>query len=52
MVGERDAKFMAFADRYLSLLPAAELVVVPGAGHGIPREAPAELVAAIQGDGA
>jgi 2-succinyl-6-hydroxy-2,4-cyclohexadiene-1-carboxylate synthase len=52
VVGDRDEKFMAFADRYLSLLPAAEKVVVPGAGHGIPREAPQALVAAIQGDGA
>jgi 2-succinyl-6-hydroxy-2,4-cyclohexadiene-1-carboxylate synthase len=50
VVGDRDTKFMAYAERYLSLLPDAELVVVPGAGHGIPREAPRELAAAIQGD--
>jgi 2-succinyl-6-hydroxy-2,4-cyclohexadiene-1-carboxylate synthase len=50
VVGDRDAKFMAYAERYVSLLPDAELVVVPGAGHGIPREAPRELAAAIQGD--
>jgi 2-succinyl-6-hydroxy-2,4-cyclohexadiene-1-carboxylate synthase len=50
VVGDRDTKFMAFAERYMSLLPDAELVVVPGAGHGIPREAPRELAAAIQGD--
>ena len=51
VVGERDTKFMAFADRYLSLLPHARRVVIPGAGHGLPREAPRELAAAIQ-DGA
>jgi 2-succinyl-6-hydroxy-2,4-cyclohexadiene-1-carboxylate synthase len=47
IVGERDTKFMAFAERYLKLLPDARLVVIPGAGHGIPREAPRELAAAI-----
>jgi 2-succinyl-6-hydroxy-2,4-cyclohexadiene-1-carboxylate synthase len=52
VVGERDTKFMAFAERYMSLLPDAELVVIPGAGHGLPREAPRELAAAIQGAGA
>jgi 2-succinyl-6-hydroxy-2,4-cyclohexadiene-1-carboxylate synthase len=51
VVGERDDKFQAYAQRYLELLPQAELVVIPGAGHGIPREAPRELAAAIQ-DGA
>lgn len=50
VVGDRDPKFMAFAERYLALLPDAQRVVVPGAGHGIPREAPRELAAAIQGD--
>ncbi|WP_187368830.1 alpha/beta fold hydrolase [Baekduia soli] len=47
VVGERDAKFLAHARRYLELLPDARLVVIPGAGHGLPREAPAELAAAI-----
>jgi 2-succinyl-6-hydroxy-2,4-cyclohexadiene-1-carboxylate synthase len=48
VAGERDTKFMAFAERYMSILPHAQLVVIPGAGHGIPREAPVELAAAIQ----
>jgi 2-succinyl-6-hydroxy-2,4-cyclohexadiene-1-carboxylate synthase len=51
VVGERDAKFRAYADRYLAALPDARLVVIGGAGHGLPREAPRELAAAIQ-DGA
>lgn len=51
VVGERDRKFVAFSERYLSLLPNARRVVIPGAGHGLPREAPRELASAIQ-DGA
>lgn len=47
VVGERDAKYRAFAERYAALWPHAEIVVVPGAGHGLPREAPRELAVAI-----
>ena len=44
LAGERDAKFRALGGRLVAGLPAAEpLVVVPGAGHGLPREAPAAL---------
>ena len=49
VVGDRDTKFMALADRYRAVLPHAEVVVIPGAGHGLPREAPAALAAAIGG---
>jgi 2-succinyl-6-hydroxy-2,4-cyclohexadiene-1-carboxylate synthase len=52
VVGDRDAKFMSFAERYRELLPQAEVVVIAGAGHGLPREAPRELAAAIQGTAA
>ena len=52
VVGDRDAKFMAFAERYREVLPQAEVVVIAGAGHGLPREAPHELAAAIQGTAA
>ena len=48
VVGDRDAKFMAFAERYREVLSQAEVVVIAGAGHGLPREAPRELAAAIQ----
>jgi 2-succinyl-6-hydroxy-2,4-cyclohexadiene-1-carboxylate synthase len=51
VVGDRDPKFQALAERYMNALPEGELVVIEGAGHGIPREAPHELAAAIQ-DGA
>ena len=47
-MGERDAKFVALGERLAAALPDAELVVVPGAGHGLPREAP-EAVAALVG---
>ena len=49
VVGERDAKFRALGDRLATALPGARApVVVPGAGHGLPREAPAALAAALQ----
>src|SRR4051794_20402351 len=45
VVGERDEKFRAIADRMAERLPRAEVVVVPGAGHAAHLERP-ELVAA------
>lgn len=47
VVGDRDAKFVPIAERYRRVLPDAELIVVPEAGHGLPREAPAALAAVI-----
>jgi 2-succinyl-6-hydroxy-2,4-cyclohexadiene-1-carboxylate synthase len=49
LVGERDAKFVALGERLVAALPGGELVVVPGAGHGVPREAPEAVSAAIAG---
>jgi len=46
VVGERDAKFRAVAERMAASLPAAALHVVSGAGHAVQLEAP-EAVAAI-----
>lgn len=43
VVGERDKKFVELAKRLVATLPQARLVVLPGAGHGIPREAPQAL---------
>ncbi len=40
IAGERDAKFVAIAERLAAALPDAELVIVPGAGHQLPLEAP------------
>jgi 2-succinyl-6-hydroxy-2,4-cyclohexadiene-1-carboxylate synthase len=45
--GERDARYVALAQRLAHALPNAELVVVPGAGHGLPREAPAAVARLI-----
>jgi 2-succinyl-6-hydroxy-2,4-cyclohexadiene-1-carboxylate synthase len=47
LVGERDAKFVALGERLAAALPGGELVVVAGAGHGLPREAPEAVSAAI-----
>jgi pimeloyl-ACP methyl ester carboxylesterase len=40
MAGERDARYVALAHDLVAALPHAGLVIVPGAGHGLPREAP------------
>lgn len=40
MVGARDEKFVAVGERLADALPNAELVIVPGAGHQLPLEAP------------
>jgi 2-succinyl-6-hydroxy-2,4-cyclohexadiene-1-carboxylate synthase len=48
LVGERDAKFRALGERLAGGLPDAELVVVPGAGHGLPREAPAAIAQSLR----
>jgi 2-succinyl-6-hydroxy-2,4-cyclohexadiene-1-carboxylate synthase len=49
VVGERDAKYVALGERLVDGLPDAELVVVAGAGHGLLREAPDAVAAAIRG---
>lgn len=40
LTGERDEKFTAIGARLAAALPDAEHVVVPGAGHQLPLEAP------------
>jgi 2-succinyl-6-hydroxy-2,4-cyclohexadiene-1-carboxylate synthase len=47
VVGERDAKFRAIAERMAAGLPEARLVVVAGAGHAAQLERPAAVAAAI-----
>jgi len=49
VVGERDARFGEIAERYRAALPAVSVVTIPGAGHGVPREAPQELAAVLNG---
>jgi 2-succinyl-6-hydroxy-2,4-cyclohexadiene-1-carboxylate synthase len=49
LAGERDTKFRAIGERLVAGLPNAEpLIVVPGAGHGLPRETPAAVRAAVR----
>jgi 2-succinyl-6-hydroxy-2,4-cyclohexadiene-1-carboxylate synthase len=47
VVGERDAKFRALAERMAERLPDGEIVVVEGAGHAVALEDPAAVAAAI-----
>lgn len=50
VAGSRDEKFARWArEKYPALIPHAEVHVIDGAGHGIPREAPRELAAIIEG---
>jgi pimeloyl-ACP methyl ester carboxylesterase len=44
VVGERDAKFRAIAERMETALPSASLHVVAGAGHAVHLEAPDAVV--------
>src|SRR4051795_1141938 len=48
LAGERDPKFRALGERLAEALPRGELVIVDGAGHGIPREQPAAVAAAVR----
>jgi 2-succinyl-6-hydroxy-2,4-cyclohexadiene-1-carboxylate synthase len=47
IVGERDAKFRAIAERMAQTLPRADLHVVPGAGHAVQLERPAAVAALL-----
>jgi 2-succinyl-6-hydroxy-2,4-cyclohexadiene-1-carboxylate synthase len=47
LAGERDGKYVAIAERLVERMPDAEVVAVPRAGHGLPREAPEAIAAAI-----
>ena len=50
VVGERDEKFSALAERMLARLPDARLVVVAGAGHAAQLEDPGAVAEAIRVD--
>ena len=47
VVGERDPKFRAIAERMRARLPRGELRVLPGAGHAAHLEVPAAVAEAI-----
>jgi 2-succinyl-6-hydroxy-2,4-cyclohexadiene-1-carboxylate synthase len=47
IAGERDGRYAAIGRRMAAALADARLLVVPGAGHGLPREAPQAVAAAI-----
>ena len=47
VVGARDAKFRAIAERMATALPDARLHVIEGAGHAVPLERPDAVAAAI-----
>ena len=49
LAGERDAKFTAIAERLVAAIPDARLELIPGAGHALPRAAPAAVAGAISG---
>jgi 2-succinyl-6-hydroxy-2,4-cyclohexadiene-1-carboxylate synthase len=48
IAGERDLKYAAEGQHAVSLLPNAELALVPDAGHRVPWERPAEFVELVR----
>jgi 2-succinyl-6-hydroxy-2,4-cyclohexadiene-1-carboxylate synthase len=49
VAGAHDPAYVALAERLVDALPRAELVVVPGAGHGLAREAPDAVARLLTG---
>ncbi|MFM8561855.1 MAG: alpha/beta fold hydrolase [Solirubrobacterales bacterium] len=47
VAGERDTRYREIAERMAGAIAQAEVVVVPGAGHALPREAPGALAPLI-----
>ncbi len=47
LVGARDLKFRAVAERMAGAIPGAEVEVVPDSGHAVHLEAPAAVAAAL-----
>jgi len=48
VVGERDAKYRSIGERLVAGLPDARLHVLPGAGHGLLREAPGAVAEVLR----
>jgi 2-succinyl-6-hydroxy-2,4-cyclohexadiene-1-carboxylate synthase len=51
LAGERDPKYVAEGRRAVSLLPNAELRIIPGAGHRLPWETPEAVIALLHSSG-
>ena len=47
LAGERDVRFTAIGRRLAAAIPGAQLEVIAGAGHALPRAAPAAIARAI-----
>jgi 2-succinyl-6-hydroxy-2,4-cyclohexadiene-1-carboxylate synthase len=47
IAGERDAKFTSLALQMAALIPRAQVVIVPGAGHAVHLERPEAVVAEL-----
>lgn len=48
VVGERDAKFRALADAMAARIPRAAVRTIPGAGHNVVLERPAEIARLLE----
>jgi pimeloyl-ACP methyl ester carboxylesterase len=49
MAGERDTRYVGIAERLAAAITDAWLVIVPGAAHALPLEAPVAVAAATAG---
>ncbi|MEO1856009.1 MAG: alpha/beta fold hydrolase [Rubritalea sp.] len=48
VVGENDTKFLKVARAAVDVLPNAQLRIIPGCGHRVPWEKPAEFTSAVR----
>jgi len=47
IAGERDRRYAELAERLSGAIAGSELMILPGAGHALPRSAPGELAALL-----
>lgn len=47
VAGEQDRRYVELAERLSGAISGSELMIIPGAGHALPRNAPGELAALL-----
>ena len=47
IAGEHDRQYVALAEQLSQSIQSSQLMIIPAAGHAIPRNAPGELAALL-----